>query len=550
MDGAGHYDVIIIGSGAGGGTLAHRLAPSRLRILLLERGGWVPREQQNWSSRAVQAEGRYHTKEVWRDGRGRPLRPHTSYNVGGNTKFFGAALFRLRRRDFDALQHYDGVSPAWPFGYDELEPYYTEAEQIYAVRGDRGADPTEPSANSPYAHPPIPHEPRIQQLHDELEALGLQPFHTPLGVMLDGGQRGGACIRCATCDGYPCPVLAKSDAEVCCVTPALRHENVTLLTGARVERLETSATGRAVTGVVVALEECGTQRRERFSADVIVVSCGAINSAALLLRSASDRHPAGLANSSDLVGRHYMGHTNTVLMALSRCPNPTVFQKTLSLNDFYFGDDRFPLPMGHISFVGKLDRDTLAAGAPRFVPGAALELMARHSLDFWLTSEDLPDPGNRVTIDRHGGIVLSYRPNNLEPHRQLIGRLKAVLSSRRSCPVHGASCHVGAFARSLYIGQRIPLAGVAHQNGTLRAGTDPRSSVLDPHCRAHDLDNLYVVDGSFFPSSGAVNPALTIMANALRVGDHLMERLGVAGTHQAARRATGLLSLPIARTAC
>ncbi|HWU41567.1 MAG TPA: GMC family oxidoreductase, partial [Candidatus Acidoferrum sp.] len=249
------------------------------------------------------------------------------------------------------------------------------------------------------------------------------------------------------------------------------------------------------------------------------------NSAALLLRSANTKHPNGLANSSDVVGRHYMGHTNSVLLAVSKCPNPTVFQKTLALNDFYLGSKDWDYPMGHISFVGKLDGVALSAGAPAITPGFTLELMAKHSLDFWLTSEDLPDPNNRVTLDKNGEIVLSYTTNNLEAHKRLRGRLESLMKQQAKCPVHGHECHQGLFARNLFIGEQIPLAGVAHQCGTIRFGHDPKTSALDVNCKAHDLDNLYVVDGSVFLSSGAVNPALTIMANALRVGDHLRERL-------------------------
>ncbi len=523
MSGGTHYDVIIIGTGAGGGTLAHRLAPSGLRVLLLERGDYVPREKDNWSPRAVNVMGRYQAKEVWYDSDGKPLHPHTNYNVGGNTKFYGAALFRLRREDFGELRHHGGLSPAWPISYDELEPYYGEAERLFTVHGARGEDPTEPPTSTPYPYPPVSHEPRLQQLAEDLQAQGLRPFHTPLGIMLnEADRRRSACIRCETCDGFPCLVNAKADAQVCAVDPALQHSNVELVTGARVTRLETDASGRTVTGVHVE-RDSGSQR---YTADVVVVSCGAINSAALLLRSANDRHPNGLANGSDMVGRHYMGHINSVLMAISLCPNPTVFQKSLSVNDFYFGTPDWPYPMGHISFVGKLDGETLKAGAPPLVPEFTLEQMAKHSLDFWLTSEDLPDAANRVTLDRQGNIVLSYRPNNEEGHRRLIEKLKGLIQNQRACPVHGKDCHRGLFARSLFVGQRIPLAGVAHQNGTLRFGTDPKTSVLDVNCRAHDIDNLYVVDGSFFPSSGAVNPALTIMANALRVGDHLIERMG------------------------
>ena len=519
---ATEYDLIIIGTGAGGGTLLHALAPTGRRILVLERGGFVPREIENWDTKAVNLDARYNTKEVWRDRDGGPLHPHTNYFVGGNTKFYGAALFRLRREDFGEIKHHGGVSPAWPIAYEDLEPYYLAAERLYQVHGERGVDPTDPPASGPYAYPAVSHEPRIQQLHDDWARLGHKPFHVPLGVMLDETQRWKSpCLRCGTCDGHPCLVNAKSDADVVCVQPALAQANVTLLTNALVTRLDTNASGRQVTTVHV--ERDGA--KETYSAGIVVVAAGAINSAALLLRSANDRHPRGLGNGSDMVGRHYMGHVNSVLMALSKCPNPTVFQKTLALNDFYFGSEDWEYPMGHISFVGKLDGQTLKAGAPAIAPGWTLDLMARHSLDFWLTSEDLPDPENRVTLDRQGNIVLAYTPNNEEGHRRLIEKLKGLMKQQSRCGVHGYECHQGVFARSLYLGQRIPLAGVAHQNGTIRFGSDPRTSALDTWCRAHEVDNLYVVDGSFFPSSAAVNPGLTIMANALRVADHLKRRL-------------------------
>lgn len=509
-----HYDVIIIGSGAGGGTLAWKLAPSGKRILLVERGDFVPREKANWDPRAVNVEGRYQTRESWLDRDGKELHPHTNYAVGGNTKFYGAALFRMRERDFGELAHHGGVSPAWPISYADLEPYYTAAERLYQVRGERGVDPTEPWASAPYDHPPVSHEPRIAKLAADLERAGLSPFHVPLGVRLDErDRRSSPCIRCETCDGFPCLVGAKSDAETICVRPALEHPNVELVTGARVERLETDATGRRV----VAVHAVRDGAPEVYRGDLVVVSCGAIQSAALLLRSANERHPNGLANGSDVVGRHYMGHINSVLMALSLEPNPTVFQKTLGLNDFYFGAEDWAHPMGHISFVGKLDAVTLAAGAPPFAPGWTLEAMAKHSLDFWLTSEDLPDPDNRVTLGRDGKVVLSYRPNNEEGHKRLIAKLKGLMNR--------IGCDDRLISRNLFVGQRIPLAGVAHQNGTVRFGADPASSALDRDCRAWEVDNLYVVDGAFFPSSSAVNPALTIMANALRVGDHLLERL-------------------------
>lgn len=512
------YDVIIIGTGAGGGTLAHRLAPTGLKILLIERGGWLPREKENWDSRAVFVDNRYKTDEQWLDGDGKPFHPGTHYYVGGNTKVYGAALLRLRERDFGELRHFGGVSPAWPIGYADLAPYYTQAERLYQVRGERGADPTEPPADAPYPFPPVRHEPRIQKLHDDLTRAGLRPYHVPLGIRLDERQMfKSACIRCNTCDGYPCLVDAKSDAEVTCVEPALRHDNVEILTETKAVKLETDGAGRRVTGVIV--ERQG--ERYRLQAEVVVSAAGAVNSAALLLRSANAAHPDGLGNSSGVVGRHYMCHNNSVMLVLSKTPNPTVFQKSIAVNDFYFGADDSELPLGHISMVGKSDGVVLKAGAPPIAPGFTLDLMAKHALDFWLTSEDLPHPNNRVQVDADGRIRLTYTPNNVEAHTRLQKKLKQVLGK--------ADCVESSFfPMHVYLGKKIPLAGVAHQCGTVRFGRDPRTSALDVFCKAWDLDNLYVVDAGFFPSSAAVNPGLTIMANALRVGDHLAERLGAA----------------------
>jgi choline dehydrogenase-like flavoprotein len=510
-----HYDVIIIGTGAGGGTLAHRLAPSGKRILLLERGGYLPREPENWDSKEIFGAERYVTTEEWVDKHGERFRPHAQYYVGGNTKFYGAILFRLRERDFGEVEHYGGVSPAWPIDYADLEPYYAEAERLYLVHGQAGEDPTEPWRSGPFPYPAVSHEPRIQQLHDDFARMGHHPFHLPVGVDLDESDpEAGRCVRCDRFDGFPCLADGKADAHVRCVRPALRHDNVTLRTHARALRLETDASGRSVSRVVV--DRRSTE--EAYSADLVVVACGAAESPALLLRSANDRHPNGLANSSDVVGRHYMAHINSGVIAISRAPNPTRFQKTLGVNDFYFGAPDSRLPLGHIQMLGKSDRNILRAGAPWFAPGAALEAMARHATDFWLTTEDLPSPENRITVDREGRIHLSKTFRNDEPHRRLLAKLKGLLG--------GLGFTDRLITRWSVLDQRIPLAGIAHQCGTVRFGTDPRSSALDVHCRAHDVDNLYVVDTSFFPSSGAVNPALTAMANALRVGDHLLERMG------------------------
>jgi len=512
------YDVIVIGTGAGGGTLARQLAPSGKRVLLLERGDWLPRELENWLTQSVFVDNRYVSPETWYDESGTPFQPGVHYFVGGATKLYGSALYRLRQEDFGELRHHDGISPPWPIPYDELEPYYTLAEQRYEVHGARGEDPTEPPASAPYPHPPVSHEPRIQQLSDDLEAAGLHPFHAPCGIMLDEGNMPfSRCVRCASCDGFPCLVHAKSDAEVLGVRPALEHPNVTLLTNARAVRLGTNGDGTTVTEVVV---DHGGQE-ERFAADVVVVSCGAANSAKLLLMSANDRHPNGLANGSDQVGRNYMFHDSTAVLALSREENPTAYQKTLGLNDFYFGSDDFEFPLGNVQMVGKSQAAMFRGERPRetrLAPEWTLERMARHAIDFWLSTEDLPRAENRVTVDRDGKLTLTYRETNEAAKKHLYGKVKSVLGMLDMNPDH-------LIHRFAYMKNDIPIAGCAHQAGTCRFGTDPASSVLNTDCRAHEVDNLYVVDTSFFPSIGAVNPALTAMANALRVGDHLLERL-------------------------
>jgi choline dehydrogenase-like flavoprotein len=512
------YDVIIIGTGAGGGTLARHVAPSGKRILLLERGDWLPRELENWVTEPVFVDNRYVSRDTWYDATGKPFQPGVHYFVGGATKLYGAALYRLRKEDFGELRHHDGISPAWPISYDDLEPYYTLAEQLYQVHGARGEDPTEPPSSAPYPHPAVSHEPRIQKLADDLAASGYRPFHAPCGIMLDESNPPfSTCIRCATCDGFPCLVHAKSDAEVLGVRPALEHSNVTLLTNAKVARIDTNGDGTAVTEVVVDREG----GEERFSADVVVVACGAANTAKLLLGSANDKHPNGLANGSDQVGRNYMFHDSTAVLALSREENHTAYQKTLGLNDFYFGSDDFAYPLGNVQMVGKSQAGMFRGERPqatRLAPEWTLERMARHAIDFWLSTEDLPRPDNRVTVDRDGKLTLSYTETNAEPKKHLYAKVKSMLGKLDMNPDH-------LIHRFAYMKNDIPIAGCAHQAGTARFGTDPGASVLDVNCKAHELDNLYVVDTSVFPSIGAVNPALTAMANSLRVGDHLLERL-------------------------
>jgi choline dehydrogenase-like flavoprotein len=516
------YDVIIIGTGAGGGTLARHLAPSGKRVLLLERGGWLPREPQNVSAEEVFVNGRYTSSDEWHYPNGEVFAPQVHYFVGGATKLYGAALYRLRAEDFGELRHKDGISPAWPIGYDVMEPYYTLAERYYQVHGARGEDPTEPPASAPYPFPAVSHEPRIQKLSDDLAAQGLHPFHAPCGVMLDESNRPySVCMRCDDCDGFPCIVHAKSDAEVLGVRPALEHSNVELRIDTEAVRLVTNDAGTEVTGVVVS--HGGAE--ETLRADLVVVSCGAANSAKLLLTSANDRHPNGLANGSDQVGRNYMFHNSQAVLALSRDVNPTVFQKTLGVNDFYLSGPDYEFPMGNIQMVGKSQAPMFRGEKPgetTLAPSWTLRDVAKHAVDFWLSTEDIPVPDNRVTVNRDGAITLAYHASNEEPKQRLYEQLKSMLAH--------LDMHHHLLPHHAYLKNEIPIAGCAHQAGTCRFGTDPSASVLDVNCKAHELDNLYIVDTSFFPSIGAVNPALTAMANALRVGDHLLERMGAPTT--------------------
>lgn len=519
-----HYDVVVIGSGPGGGTTAAKLAETGKRVLLLERGDYLPRERDNWDSKAVFGDGKYTADETFYDINDNAFQPELHYYVGGNSKVYGAALFRLRPSDFTEVWHCGGVSPAWPISYDEMEPYYVQAEHMYWVHGRHGEDPFAGSSSRDYPFPPVAHAPRVQELSDGMEKLGLHPFHLPMGIDLIQDAEGLAtpqsrCIRCDRVDGYPCLVGAKADAEWAAVRPALAaYQNLTLLTQATVQKLVTDPAGRTVTGVVTAMPDGSTQT---FTGDIIVLSAGAILSAVMLLRSANDQHPHGLANSSGVVGRHYMRHSNIALIALSRDPNPTIFQKTLSLNDFYGPSKHWEYPMGNIQILGKSDAWQVKSQAPkaaRWAPSPSYGVVARHAIDFWLTSEDLPLPGSRVSLRRDGSVRLALQPhNNTEAltrlrrtFERMLGRLGMVSMS---------------FERSLYLHKALDVAATAHQAGTVRFGTDPATSALDVNCKTHDLDNLYVVDGAFMPSIGAVNPTLTIIANAIRVAEHITSRL-------------------------
>ncbi len=497
------YDIIIIGSGAGGGTLAYALSDWGKKILLIERGGFLPKSKDNWNPEAVFDRGIYKTKEVWYDKHDQPFHPGMNYYVGGNTKVYGAALPRFRKEDFGELIHHDGISPAWPISYDELEPYYARAEKIYRVHGKVGEDPTDPPRSSDFPYPPISHEPYIEALAEKLKKQGLHPYHYHMGIdLVEGDPSLGRCIRCSTCDGFPCLVDAKSDAHICAVVPALRSGNVTLLTNAYVSKLCTNASGNEISSVEVSRNS----QTEMYSAPIVVVAAGAVNSAALLLRSANDKHPKGLANSSDLVGRNYMTHHGTVAMSMNpRQRNDVVFQKSIAINDFYLRGPNYDYPLGNIQAVGKLQPGMLTADVG-YVPRPMLGYITDHSCEWWIMTEDLPDPNNLVELRHDGSIKVSVKYNNVHSHHRLVKTFQDIMK-RAGYPI--------------YIAKQVGIEFAAHQCGTIRFGDDPKTSVLDEWCRAWDVQNLYVVDASFFPSSGAMNPALTIMAQALRVADHL-----------------------------
>lgn len=493
------YDIIIVGTGAGGGTMAHALSQTDARVLIIERGDFVPQEDENWNPEAVWKQLRYQTKERWLDDRGREFSPYSHYCVGGNTKFWGSVLYRLRREDFQEVQHLDGVSPAWPINYEALEPYYERAERIYHVRGQHGVDPTE-AARGPYPYSAVPHADHMATIVAALERQGLHPSPLPLGLMRPGENDG--CILCNTCNSFACKLHAKSEADVCCVRHAITRPNVTLWTNTHAHRLLTDARGGRIDAIEV--ERNGETVRVR--APVFVIACGAVNSAALLLRSANDKHPNGLANSSGLVGRRYMAHLATMMQGFHPFKvNPTVFQKTVAINDFYLHGPKNGFPLGQIQSQGRT-HGVMAQTVYPSVPVWAYDWWVARGVDWLVMSEDLPRLDNRIEVNSDGRIRLLYKPNNLRAHARLVRETRRIL--RR----------LGFW---LVVKHSHGSRNTTHQCGTLCFGTDPHTSVLDSFCRAHDVENLFVVDASFFPSSAAVNPGLTIAAQALRVADHI-----------------------------
>jgi choline dehydrogenase-like flavoprotein len=487
-------DVIIIGSGMGGATLAAALAPTGRRVLILERGERLQDSPEARDPAAIFQRGHFKPNETWRDISGAALHPGNYAYVGGNTKFYGAVLLRYRAEDFAPLRHIEGATPGWPIRYEDLEPWYSRAETLYRVRGDVAGDPTEPPHSSPYPFPPVPDEPDIAALRAAFAGQGLHVSALPLGVDIDAWLK-----RARTgWDAFPCTTGAKSDAESCALAEALKHPNVTLMTGAKVTRL--LAEGRRVTGVQLERSE-GAQT---LSAPVVVLAAGAILSSALLLASASDDHPTGLANRSDQVGRNFMNHNLTGMVAYNPFRrNRTTYEKTIQVNDFYLTGGPNGEPLGNIQMLGRITGPILAgeSGLPLWLS----HHIAEHSIHIMAMSEDLPDPNSRV-LWRNGEVVLDWRKTNTKAHDLLVSRLKRAMR-KAGWPIT--------------LSRGFPKSKPSHQCGTNRMGADPMSSVVDPNLKAHDLDNLYICDASVLPTSAAVNPSLTIAALALRAGDHI-----------------------------
>lgn len=504
------YDIIVIGTGSGGSTITKELAETGKKILVLERGGFIPKEKENWDPHEVVTVGRYRPNEEWYDEDNKPFKPFIHYNVGGNSKAYGAAMFRFREADFEETKHFGGVSPAWPIGYDVFEPYYTKAEAMYTVHGKRGEDPTEPPASGDYPFPPLPEEPFTKELKKKLELIGLKPFSLPMGMKLPQDiNENRSPVVLSNFDGFPDPTDSKSDAQVRALEPALQYPNVKLLTNAYVKTLITDKTGKRVSEVLVELDGLEVV----FSASIVIVACGAVNSAALFLRSSNDKHPHGLANSSGMVGRNLMLHHNGCLVGFGVKNNNSQFQKSFGLADFYFGAEDSEFPLGEIQLMGRNDPDTIMWLAETMAPGKTYAELATETIDFWLTSEDLPIPENRVVLTSEGKIKVHYRKTNYEAYERLKQKLKDVFVLLGEADEQ--------YKGIQWKGYDLDISGMSHQNGTLRFGNDPKTAVLDINCRTHDVENLFVVDASFFPSCGAFNPSLTIAANAIRVADYI-----------------------------
>lgn len=483
-------DVVIIGSGMGGAAVARALRDTDARVLVIERGDFLPREAANASPEAVFREHRYANAEPWLDARtGRPFTPGVYYWVGGCTKMYGACLPRFRVEDFQGRPLAEGKAHPWPIGYDDLEPYYGQVEQAFRVHGGPG-DPTDPPRTADYPYPPVEHEPAVRDFAEALRRQGLNPFQMPQGIDL---RDGGSCVRCRTCDGFPCPYGAKSDAETCGVRPALAAGRVRLLTNTRVTALQL---GQSVARVD-RIEATRDGRPVIVRADRVVLAAGAVNTAALLMRS-------GVEDASGQLGRNYMVHNSTFMIGIDpRRTNRTYFQKTLGINDWYNAGGDLRHPLGNLQMLGKLQGGMVKALYP-YLPQSILDATMRRSMDVYLTTEDLALPDNRIDLTPAGQIRVRWTPSNMSAHRELVARARSALR-RAGYPV--------------VLTRRMGIETNSHQCGTARMSHSPQDGVVDPDQRVHSVDNLWLADSSVFCSSAAVNPALTIAALATRMVD-------------------------------
>jgi choline dehydrogenase-like flavoprotein len=488
-------DIVIIGAGMGGATIAHALAPSGAEILILDKGAQLPDRPENRDARAIFQRGFFRPQESWYDSEGNPFNPGNYYYNGGNSKFYGAVLLRYRAEDFDGIVHADGAAPAWPFRYGELQPYYDEAEKLFQVRGKAGEDPTEPPRGGDFAFPPVPDERAIAEVRERLGKVGLKPFSLPLGVDIDKWLSHGK----TPWDAFPDARTGKMDAETCALLPALAYANVSLSNNAEVTRLVPAADGKRIEAV----EYRQDGETHRITPKLVVLSAGAVRSAVILLASS----PGGLANRSGMVGRHFMNHNLSAMIGIDpRFNNDSVYQKTFAINDFYLGDGNGGPPLGNVQLLGRVSGPILKSDL-KHVPEFILDRVARKTIDFLIMTEDLPDPASRVRLDGDK-IVLEWRRSNMTAHE---GLKKVMRQKLKQAGFPIVLTHL--------FDRKTP----SHQCGTIRIGADPATAPLDPFGRAFDHPNLFVADASTLVTSAAVNPSLTVAALSLRTARHIRE---------------------------
>jgi choline dehydrogenase-like flavoprotein len=496
-----HYDVIVIGSGAAGGSLLLPLAAAGRRVLLLERGGPMAPADPQAADVELFRKARYHAAEPWFGPDGDPFAPQTLYALGGNSKIWGGVLERLREREFSGLALQEGPVPAWGIGYDELAPYYERAEALYRVHGRSGVDPTEPPRRADFPHRPRPIEPFLEELRGSLQRQGTHPYDLPLSWA-------------------EAPPGASGDAQLFGVEPARHAPSVTVRERCQVRRLHVNPGGTAVRGVEAQIDG----QLWLFAADQVVLAAGAINTAEILLRSATDRHPHGLANGSDQVGRNLMKPQLSAILQRAAAPTSARYARSLGITDYYWGDKNVSFPLGSIQSGGGVLQDAQFAESPpvlslvtRLLPRAGLRSLASRTITWWAMSAVRPDPENRVTL-RGPSLQIQYVPNNREAHDRLVYRWLDTISRVERDPLCTVVTPFPIHPRG-----ESPLPAMGNVCGTCRMGSDPASSVVDLRGRSHQLANLWIADASVFPSCPAVGFGLTVIANALRIGAALLE---------------------------